>query len=300
MHKVYFIADESGAKGYSSIEEREPGEHGVMAGYLVPENALSSVKQNLERIRERFLSSEKVHITDLDASAQQEMRQEIFSYFLDRRIPWLYEAIYVQGFAESARQLNDLTKQAHQSRRSDVAMSWRELHQMLHAALFQGAFGKAVAFGMDVLGVPVQVDVITDRTDDAILKLFHEKAVELLTVGEDSTHEVTGFDRVAKEVVRGAISTGIKDPGDLLGDFSQVKFSIACEDSSLTLAADVLANSAHYYLKKLQDKSPGAGLNKVRSLAEHPLVDLLYGGAEDDGYDVSDAIYRHPGSRGSQ
>ncbi len=294
MNKVFFIADESGAKGYSNIQEREPGELGVMAGYLIPENCLDSVKRDFDSIRSKFFTAGKVHITDLTPSQQHEMRQEFYAYFLNRNIFWVYEATYVQGYADHARRLNELTKEAHQARRSDVAMSWRETHDMLHGDLFQGAFGKAVAFSMDRVGVPVQVNVITDRTDVSILNIFEEKASELLSVGEDSTHKATGFDRVAKQVVTGNISMNVLDPGNLLGDFSQVSFTIVCDDSSLTLAADVLANSVYYQLKKLQDKSFGTALNKTRSMAEHPLQCLLYGGAADDGIDITDAIYRHP------
>lgn len=294
MNKIFLVADESGAKGYSTTQEREPGELGIMAGYMLPEDALEAVKQDFESIRTKFFTPGKMHITDLTAPQQQEMRQEFFDYFLSRRIFWVYEATYVQGFADNARRLNEVTKEAHDARRSDVAMSWRETHDMLHGAIFQGAFSKAVAFGMDVVGVPIQLEVITDRTDAPILKLFGEKAAEYLSVGENLVHEATGFDRTTRAIVRGEVSTTVLDPNNVLGDFSQVGFTIACDDSALTLAADVLANSAYYYLNQLQEKSPGAALNSSESMSEHPLSSLLYGGAEDDAVDISDALYRHP------
>ena len=294
MTRVFFITDESGAKGYSSTQESKPGELGVMAGYLIPESCLGSLKQDFEGIRSKFFSTGKVHITDLSSSQQHEMRQEFFEYFLSRKVYWVYEATYVQGYADNARHLNELTKGAHQARRSDVAMSWRPTYEMLHGALFQGAFGKAVAFAIDMVSVPVQVDVITDRTDGAILNIFNEKASELLSMGADSTREATGFDRVAKQVVRGEVSMKVLDPENILGDFSQVGFSIVCEDSALTLAADVLANSVYYYLSRHQKEIPGGSLNRKSSISKHPLKDFLYGGSEDDGFDISDVLYRHP------
>lgn len=294
MKRVFFIADESGAKGYSSSQERVPGELGVMAGYFIPENRLDLLKQDFEVIRSKFFSTSKVHITDLTPSEQHEMRQEFFEYFLSHGMYWVYEAAYVQGYAENARRLNEMTKEAHQARRSDVSMSWSPSTEMLHGALFQGVFGKAVAFSLERVGVPVQIDVITDRTDNKILKIFNQKASELLLVGADSTHEVTGFDQVEKQVVKGKISMSILDPENLLGDFSQVGFSIVCEDSALTLAADVLANSVYYQLNQLQIKSPGVALNKAQTISEHALKGLLYGGTEVDGIDISDTFYRHP------
>jgi hypothetical protein len=199
----------------------------------------------------------------------------------------------VQGYAESAHYLNELSMVAKQARRSDVTLSWRERHEMMHGVLFQGAFGKAVAFCLDKIDVPLQIEVITDRTDAPILKLFHEKASELLSVGEGSTHKATGFDRVAKEVVSGQIAINVDDPDNLLGDFSHVSFTIVCDDSGLTLAADVLANSVNYHLNLLQEKTPGIALNRSRSISEHPLQSLLYGCSEDDGIDISDALFRY-------
>ena len=151
----------------------------------------------------------------------------------------------VQGYFENANFQNQLTKNIHESRRSNIAISWKEKHELLHAELFQGAFGKAVAFCLDHAGPQVMLDVITDRTDASIINQFQREADDLLSVGKQKTYEITGFDKEAEQVVRGSISTQITSNIDALGDFSGITYSIACEDSSLTLAADVLVNSVN-------------------------------------------------------
>ena len=93
MAKVVFVLDESGAKGYSDNTESELGELGVMAGYLIPSDCLDSVRNDLEAIRSNFFTEGKVHITDLIPHQQEELRNRIFTYFIQRNIKWVYEAV---------------------------------------------------------------------------------------------------------------------------------------------------------------------------------------------------------------
>lgn len=299
MEEVVFVLDESGAKGYSNNVESTPGELGVMAGYLIPSNHLDLVKNELNAIRANFFSDGKVHITDLLPQQQEELRKNIFDYFIQRKIYWVYEAVYVQGYFESADFLNQLTKNAHESRRSNIQVSWKEKRDLLYADLFQGVFGKAVAFCLDRAGNQIKLNVITDRTDASIIKLFQREADDFLSVGKEITHKTTGFDKDAGQVVRGSISTTIISNIDAIGDFSGISYSVACEDSSLTLAADVLVNSINYHLKSLQAKSTGVALNVEASISGHPLSNLVYGAwnnAEQNYF--ADAIFMHPTQKG--
>ena len=120
MRKIIFILDESGAKGYSSNIERIPGELGLIAGYLIPSNCLDFVRNELNTIQSNFFSDGKIHITDLPPQQQEELRDSIFDYFIQRNIYWVYEAIYVQGYFENNDFLNKSTKKAHKSRRSNI------------------------------------------------------------------------------------------------------------------------------------------------------------------------------------
>lgn len=295
MNQVIFVMDESGAKGYSDNIESTPGEFGVMAGYLIPIDCLSLVKSELDAIRSNFFSEGKVHITDLLPQQQEELRKSIFDYFIQRKIYWVYEAVYVQGFFESVDFLNQLTKKAHDSRRSNIQVSWKETKELLHSELFQGAFGKALAFCLDQVGSPFELRVITDQTDSSIIKKFQSKADALLSLGKEKIHEKTGFNKETKQVVRWSIATKVSASEDAIGDFSGISYSIACEDSSLTLAADVLVNSVHYHLKLLQSKSAGVALNVASSISNHQLSRLVYGAWDNaEGNYFADAIFMHP------
>ncbi len=144
------------------------------------------------------------------------------------------------------------------------------------------------------------MNVITDRVDGSILKLFDEAAQSLLNVGSRKETEVTGFDPDSKTLVKGSVSTEVTVGMDQLGDFIGVKYSIAQSRSVLTLAADVLANSVHQHLKSLQTSKPGCALNTAESIAGHPLADIVYGVTTEASAmpQVADTIFRHPKSSG--
>ena len=54
MTKVFLYCDESGAKGYANQNEAYPGEIGVFAGIMVPEERLEPVKLVFDEIAARF------------------------------------------------------------------------------------------------------------------------------------------------------------------------------------------------------------------------------------------------------
>lgn len=295
MKTVFFVVDESGAKGYSDKTETTPGELGVMAGYFVPKEYLPLVQSELDAIRSNHFSAGKIHITDLDSEAQKALREAIFSYFIQRKIIWTYEATYVEGFHQQAQFLSDLIDEVKALRRSSIRLSNNKNLESLHTELFRGAFGKGIAFCMDNVGQECRVEVITDRVDDALIARFDASAKELLSVGEKKEQIVKGFDLETQKIVEGSISSEVTAGLCALGDFSGISYSINCQDSSLTLAADVLANSVHYHLKKLQKNSVGVSLNTTAAISGHPLAQLVYGAWPDSETNYfSDAIYMHP------
>ncbi len=295
MEEIVFVLDESGAKGYSDNTENTQGEFGAMAGYFILEKQLISVKKDLDLIRSKFFYNDKVHITDLQPEQQESLRKNIFNYFIEKNIYWTYEAIYVQGYYEHANFMNQLSKKAHASRQSDIKISWSESRELLHSELFQGIFAKAIAFCLDNVGSKFKLCIITDRIDKPILKRFQQEADTFLAVGKDKTTEMTGFDPNTGQIVKGSITTKIVSK-DIFDDFSDITYSISCEDSSLTLAADVLVNSLNYHLKSLQTKTPGVELNNEGNIQDHPLSNIVYGAwpkSKEERF-FSDAIFMHP------
>jgi hypothetical protein len=290
--------DESGAKGYAKNKETTLGELGLMAGYFLPEEHVDQVRFDLELIRSRFLIDGKLHITDLHPDKQKELRESIFSYFLSRKIFWTYEAVYVEGLHQYARAETERHENIRKKRRSSIRLSNHKKQILLHAELFQGVFGKGIAFCNDMVGESFNLSVITDRVDSSLLASFSEKAKELLNVGAKREVEVTGYDLEKKEKVKFSFVMEMTVDSGVLGDYSKVNFSIFCEDSALTLAADVLANSAHYHLKGKQKDTAGFSLNAVGAIAGHKLESILYGAWPDSETNyLPDALFMHPSNQ---
>jgi len=295
METVILVLDESSAKGYSDKRESAPGELGVMAGFLVLERDLVCFANALSPIRDRYLNNGKVHIADLAPADQEKLRSEIFSFFKFYKVPWLYEAAYVEGLHDHAEHIKDLLTQAKQNPVSKIKVSGNERKELLHSELFCGTFGKGIALAMDLVGSEFRVDVIIDRVDKKILEMFKAEANSFLHVEKPQSHVVTGFDPGSKQIVKGAVLTEVTGGREVLGNFSKVSYSITCADSSLTLAADVLANSVHHHLKARQEQSVGESLNTIEAIQGHVLAELVYGTYDSSqSNSFTDLVYRHP------
>ncbi|MEN9540611.1 MAG: hypothetical protein RLZZ459_702 [Cyanobacteriota bacterium] len=296
MQSVTLVVDESGAKGFSDNREAVIGELGVIAGLLIPSKCVSRVETDISSIVSGLSSTGKLHITDLDLSAQQKLREELFSYLLGVSACCVYEAIYVEGLYSHQQLVSDIQAAAKAQRRSKIKLSGNDRLASLHQELFGGAFGKGVAFCIDHIGKEVSIDVITDRVDKSVLKSFSEAAQHLLNVGSRKETRVSGFDPVSKTVLRGSVTTEITTDLDQLGDFSGIRYNISQSESVLTLAADVVANSVHHHLKSLQASKPGCALNTADAIAGHPLANIVYGVTTEASAmsQVADAIFRHP------
>ena len=295
METVVLVMDESGAKGYSDKQESFPGELGVMAGFLLPEKHLACVSDDLNLIRDKYVLAKKCHITDLPPKDQSCLRSDIFDYFKLRHIFWVYEATYVEGLHQHSESLKKLVTETKHDRKSKIKVSTKIRNDSLHIKLFLGAFGKGLSLAMDLVGPDLHVKVITDQVDSKLLKMFNTEACHLLHVGEPKTSVVTGFDSESKQLFRGTIKSEVTSGSEVLGDLSKVTYSISCTDSSLTFAADVVANSVHHHLKSWQQQSVGQALNSIEAIKGHVLAELVYG-----TYDaaqapwITDAMYMHP------
>ena len=297
MENIFLVIDESGAKGYSDNQETYLGEVGVMAGFLIPNKYMKTITNNLEAIKQQYLTSGKLHITDLDPTQQNKLRDSIFEYIIKNRIPCIYEAIHVEGFFRHYQFINSSTKEAEDQRRSTIRVSGNKRNELLHEHLFKGAFSKAVAFCMEFIGTKFQVSVITDQIDENVKKKFNIAASELINIDADSIHEVTGYDPNKKKVVRGTIEFKIVNANNSINDLSGVEYSIDVEDSALTLVSDIIANSINYHFRQrnINGAEIASHLNTKKAISGHPLETLFYGLWESSEINYfSDAIFMHP------
>jgi len=297
MTCVHLVIDESGAKGYSDNNESKPGELGVMVGYLVPDEHITMVEDDFNALFADYHSVNKMHITDLDPRSQDALRKSIFEYFAAKHIYWVYEAIYVQGYHDNFEQLNNIISKLRSSSESRIKVSWRKISESLHCELFSATFGKAVAVAVGLLGNDLQIKVTTDPVDMQILKRFENGAHRFLNVGKPKCRKVSGYDSEQKRVLSVEIRSEVTSGLDVLGDLSAVSFSVSSRVCSLTLAADILANSVHHHLMTTQGVSLGSALNAKEAIAGHPLETLVCGEWEvPDLRSFSDGAYAHPNS----
>jgi hypothetical protein len=267
-----------------------------MAGILVDPTLIESMRNQLRVIRDKFLSIEKTHITDLDSHDQEKLRNEIYDCIKSNQIICLYEAVFVQGFHESFKCFKKSLENSKAKNRSSVKISSPRIKELLHAHLFEGIFSKALAYCLDKgYGNEFRIQVITDNIDRSIADQFREKATEILNVHEPYVNHSTGFDTESKELVHGNVTSEIHNADNLIDDLSKVELSIDIEDSELTLCADVIANSLHYHFKNRSSSGDLSDLNVESALDGYCLNQLFYG-LWDANYGAwfSDAIFSHP------
>ncbi|SEH42516.1 hypothetical protein SAMN05192544_1001428 [Paraburkholderia hospita] len=298
-NELYLVLDESLAKGRASKEESFDGEFGVIAGYFVRGNNIERTRQALESIRSGVSVSgkKKLHITDAAVSEQEHVRQNVFGCFDDRELSLIYEAVYVQGLHNDNKRTNESIQQVRDSRRSNISIPWRAENERLLSVAFDHVFGKAVAYAFDFFDPNVHLSVITDTLDEKILDEFRQRADNFLSLGEPKEIPIKAYDREKKEPIE------LTGRSSMTGDIDKftkrlrnVTYSIACENSSLTFAADVLVNSVGYQLTKNIEAKGRIDLNSRPAIVGHRLEHYFYGVTDETTMrNPSDTIYRHPG-----
>ncbi|WP_309266399.1 hypothetical protein [Aeromonas salmonicida] len=294
MKKLILVVDESGAKGYADQKENYSGETGVVAGFLFPESEYEQHETKLNIIRNSYNSDGKLHITDLDANTQKNLREDIIKYLEANEVVCVFEAMYVEGLHHVSEESRSRHQAIRQQLQSPIKCSANEKYELLHEKLFVGVFGKALAFSQDCLENCTHISVITDNIDEPVIKKISKGIDELLGCMEPKVTKSTGFDPVKKEVVTGTITSKIHDPSGILGDYSSIGYDIDKEDSAFTLVADVLANSIYRHLANREEDLTHA-LNTEASLPEFMNELFFYGlSSEDDKPYIMDLLYQHP------
>lgn len=297
MKKVFLIIDESGAKGYADNKEQYAGEIGVMAGYIFGEEQLDTIQCSLDAIQNNYISDGKMHITNLSPEDQLSLRHEIFNFLLKSKTPCLYEAIHSEGFHKEFQSETYRIAKIKESQKSKIRTSNHAEKWLLHEELFQGIFGKALAWCIDNIGDEFKLAIITDRIDDTLKKRFIIMADEFLNLTKPTFLKTKGYDLDKKEKLTGSITTSIKNADDLLGDLSKATYSINHENSSLTLAADVIANSIYHHFETRPNEDRFKDLHNKEGLSGHKLEGLFYGFSSLGSNDFSDTIFKHPNNR---
>jgi hypothetical protein len=218
------------------------------------------------------------------------LRNQLFHYLATEKIPWTYDAQFVEGFSNHFSQINDLAGK-NDSSQERFKVSQNLLKESLHTQLFDGVFTKSLAWGFENLGDSFDISIEVDTVDRPILKNFQNFAAEFTGFRRTKTHEVKAFDTQTQSIVKGSISITMSIPTDYDLDFSKISHSIKISDSPSILAADVLSNSILYLLNQKQDATP---LNNFEAISSHPISHLAF--PRDPGTipDAGDVLFSHP------
>jgi hypothetical protein len=280
MRKMVLVIDESGAKGYATVREQNPGEIGVMAGFLYPEEEIIWMKSLFDSAIDLHRSNGKAkfHITDLDAESQTKLRNVIFNIFRDYKFQWFYVAIYAEGY--------------HQSEFSP-GRGFQDRKALLHAELFEKIFSHSICMSSSIQIKKLDLKVITDNIDSGVIKIFKSKAERISNIFTRRKRQVFTYIRdaearsVRKEIAEFSVQS------ESIPKFDDIKFDVTCEISSLTIVADILANSVNYYLKKNQKETIKKYISNKQAIEDHPLVDLAIIPKDSDHVlPILDVIYR--------
>ncbi len=289
MDKLYFICDESGSKGFADNEERFEGEYGVFAGYFLTDKNYENLKNKYKTIYEKYvIVGQKLHITDLTPENQENLRKEVFECLQNENISCVYEAISVKGYNRQFVNLTDIKNKQTEELADKLTFSKNVEKDRLHSELFQGLFGKAIAYYLDKIGDEIDIQIITDNIEDSLKKEFEVKAKELINP-LDTPIKIKAFDKEKKQPIEKIMTFNSEQLND---NISETNFNIVVEDNELTLIADILANTVSHYLKKAVSNNPNIVLNSKEAIQDHPLFTSFYGLSTDTVFNVvSDKIY---------
>ncbi|MDZ5431910.1 hypothetical protein T3H00_04420 [Pseudomonas fluorescens] len=259
---MILVLDESGAKGYARTKEKYEGEVGVIAGFLYTAPEIQYIENCLSNIVSKFKveSGKKFHIADLEKQQQILLREELFSFMKETRLQWLYQALYSEGF--------------HQSEFADGRGGNKKEKESLHVTLFQSFIIQALGMAHSLGVKNLDLEIKSDRIDKSTLKRFIQTANYISNIFLQ--RENVYFDYIkskdSEKYKKEFYGTVIKS--ESLQKFDEIKINIVCEESPLTVMADVLANSLRHHLDKSQKANPNIFLNNKVAIKDHPIVDL--------------------------
>src|SRR5260370_21432532 len=293
---VVVACDEAGAKGYADRDEQFAGELGVYAGVLLDVASLPAAQAAFDTVAQQYVSPDgKLHITDLRPEQQAALREDIFALIRAHDVACLYEAIHVAGFHYMFQRLKEVVERARQSRQSNIKLSGnltKAQPESLHATLFQGLYGKIVAFCADRGKTRLHVELRLDPIDAPVLEVFNDEAISLLQAMA-RTITVTAFDPIMNEKVQGVVRTEVKELPEIETTIEELSITSSTNRiDGLILAADIVANSAAYHLGKARPQQDRfRALNTREAICRHPLSDHFVCLGEGT---VADTLYRHP------
>ena len=303
---VILACDESGAKGKGDKREAYPGEVGVFAGFLVPQEVEAKARPVFQTIYNRYRPpTGKLHISELLPDQQHGLRQDVYAAIRESNLPCFWYAIHVEGFYdwyETEKKLMDNMRNALLEAQPQPRIkggSPRDEPPSMHEQLFAGLYRHLVAFLEEQGQTQVSIEIRTDQIDRSIAKDFRKAAEQLLSDAPLSETR-TGFDMVTKKLVKGRIEIEVRWPPSLTMDVVVARLVInpVGDGDGYVLAADVLANSLNHLFKNRKESERYNPLNEPTAIRCHPLAAQLTAIRDwGEGDLFADRLYQHPNGR---
>ncbi len=279
-NEFYLLCDESGRLGYSDGQENCCGEITVVAGMLINSSAMGFFSEFVESLVHKYIehdfSSQKFHITDLSEDISGKLREELFSFIALHNIPVAYGGIYYAALSREFNKQKVINEKMVKSAKSNgvgVSGNLSKFKKLSQSESFYYFYAKVVCALIQKTDQPVNINVITDKVDNKTLKSYqmqidrlHNRCLSKPLIGNRYFYKT-------KEIEKFSVSVKIesKDPKDLLLKFSTGKITKE-KDVVHPIAADIVANSVHYYLKEYVKCSEYGPLNCYKAIKNHPLV----------------------------
>ena len=272
--------DEAGALGYADHDEQKPGEFGLAGGVLYPKSEEQRIQRMVERAAFKAKPGEKLHITAMEPSEQERLRQFLEDLVTAESLWLFYSAVSVAGYYQEHLRRGELAAKANASRRSKVKIAGakRTDPDRLLEDVYRNIVFDAVAWCNDEFKGDYHLTVRSDRTDEGILADLEHTVTSLLQLEHNETTKVTGFDPGTEKVVEGSVSAGWKLPESYEINCTRENLSVDVNPLTreLALLPDTSVNWILYLLSNRVSENPNAALNDKAALKGFPLAERIY------------------------
>lgn len=287
MLELYLIIDESGAKSKSDKQESSLKDFGVMAGFIAPENGYNYMKIAAKRIINELEGTyKKTHLTDLNLEDKSKIIKDFYRFAKINRIPWIYTAIYTQGFFEF-HNFEDINKGSQKK-------------ESMHSELFKNNIGKAIAFAKDHFpkeSMDLKITVISDNISKGIIKDFYNEIENIkpyLLNGEKK--EIRKFYNKETNNLDSYEMTYVMDEKNANNiNLNSISLEILI-DNDATFISDILNNTLYKHIKThlaLHDNVSDIDLNGKKIIQNYPLFETCYGYSTENQMLFADAAFHY-------
>lgn len=285
MVKLVLLVDESGSKANSNRQENTIKEFGVMAGFIMYEDGYDFLKDFSKKIvkplQEKY---EKVHLTDFEFEDKKTTIDGFFKFFSEFKCPWIYTAIYTQGFYD------------HHNANVDVDKNPPVFS--MHSALFLENIIKLIAFVKDHHKndcMNLEIKIVTDTIDVGTKKKIKQEFENIKPFFLNGKKEtINSFYNRNKEELECFVFEGMIDEEN----FSKIKMdSLSLEiivDDDTAFMADILNYTLFKHVQgyiKGNKENNNIYLNSKSVVSKFKLFENCYGYSDGVNLSFSDMAY---------